>query len=393
MQSKASLTLLLLLAACVPANLAANSYRTHFSAEFSAEQAIATATIVVEQKTQILRELNMRADPDRYAVLKYDGKVNHSAGRLIWQVPHTGGRLSYTVKIDSPRGDAFDARHTSTWALLRLDDLFPAARARTVKDAVSESTLTISGPANWSFESPYGNVRGVTKTLPVTRNYNRPKGWLLGGDIGTRRTTIGDRKIAISAPKGIGFGRLETIAFLQWTLPEFVEVFTELPAQILVVGAPHVMWRGGLSAPGSIFLHVDRPLISENATSTPLHELAHIAGLTNAAPGGDWIVEGLAEYYSLLILLRTGGISEQRFTGTLEDLKDWADREHGKLTDPSSGANTAFAVLHLHQLAGRLESAGSSIDELVRRLLKAPEISVAAFARISAQLLNDGNAD
>jgi hypothetical protein len=389
MQSKASLTLLLLLAACVPQNLAANSYRTHFSAEFSAEQAIATATVIVEQKTHILRELNMRADPERYAVVKYDGKVSHSDGRLLWQIPHTGGRLTYTVKIDSPRGDAFDARHTSTWTLLRLDDLFPAARARTLKDAASESTLTISGPANWSFESPYGDVGRVTKTLPVTRNYNRPKGWLLGGEIGTRRTTIGDRKIAISAPKGIGFGRLEAIAFLQWTLPEFVEVFSDLPSQVLVVGAPHVMWRGGLSAPGSIFLHVDRPLISENATSTPLHELAHIAGLTNAAAGADWIVEGLAEYYSLLILRRTGGISEQRFTDTLADLKDWSDREHGKLTDPSSGANTASAVLHLHQLAGRLERAGSSIDELVRRLLRAPRISIEAFESISTQLLDD----
>ena len=48
--------------------------------------------------------------------------------------------------------------------------------------------------------------------------------------------------------------------------------------RLLIVSAGDPMWRGGLSGPSSMFLHSDRPLISENRTSTLLHELgAHRA--------------------------------------------------------------------------------------------------------------------
>ena len=59
------------------------------------------------------------------------------------------------------------------------------------------------------------------------------------------------------------------------------------------------MWRGGLSAPQSLFVHSDRPLISENATSTLLHEVMHLALGIRAAEQFDWIVEGLASYFAL----------------------------------------------------------------------------------------------
>jgi hypothetical protein len=44
--------------------------------------------------------------------------------------------------------------------------------------------------------------------------------------------------------------------------------------------------------PASLFLHPDRPLISENRTSTLLHELVHIALGVRGDEESDWIVEG-----------------------------------------------------------------------------------------------------
>jgi hypothetical protein len=66
---------------------------------------------------------------------------------------------------------------------------------------------------------------------------------------------------------------------------------------MLIVSAGDPMWRGGLSGPSSMFLHSDRPLISENRTSTLLHELGHIALGIRGDEESDWIVEGLAEHY------------------------------------------------------------------------------------------------
>ena len=98
--------------------------------------------------------------------------------------------------------------------------------------------------------------------------------------------------------------RLDLLTFLHWTLPELSRTFTDLPERILIAGAPNGMWRGGLSAPASLYMHVGRPVVSENRTSTVLHELIHLAGFHSAAEGADWIVEGVPEYYSLLLLKR-----------------------------------------------------------------------------------------
>ena len=307
--------------------------------------------------------------------------------RMIWSPPATGGSLRYTVNIDHRRGDAFDAKHESTWVLMRLGDLFPTAKVRTRKGASSHSSVALTGPAGWGFESRYGSL-ATSKSLPSSeRNFTRPTGWLVGGKIGTRRDVIGGRRVAVSAPIGSGVRRLDTLAFLSWTLPPLADAFPGLPKRILIAGAPQKMWRGGLSAPGSIYQHADRPLISENGTSTLIHELVHLAGMHSAADGADWIVEGVAEYYSLLILKRSGGISVKRFDAAIDKLQNWVDRENGTLHDPSKGVDTAAAVLTLHALAAELQAAGSHIDHLISHLLAGETITEASLIEGASILL------
>ena len=56
------------------------------------------------------------------------------------------------------------------------------------------------------------------------------------------------------------------LAFLRWNLPALVDIFPDFPERVLVVSAGDPMWRGGLSGPGSLYIHAERPLISGNGT-------------------------------------------------------------------------------------------------------------------------------
>ena len=363
-------------------------YQADFDATFTEKSDEVTASITIRQDNGQLKSLNFKAPQSAYQLVSADGEAKRENDRLIWQVPPGGGTLHYTYRVDSPRGDGFDAKHTSQWTLLRLGDLFPPATARLQKGAGSMSSVFLQGPPDWSFESRYGSLHAERKILDNTdRGFNRPTGWLVGGLLGTRRDVIAGHNFVVSAPIDGGMQRMDVLAFLNWTVPTLNDILPELPSHVLVVGAPEIMWRGGLSAPNSIYLHVDRPLVSENGTSTLLHELVHMAGVHSAAPGADWIVEGLAEYYAIEVMQRSGGLSPARFQATLNDLQDWVEKDNGRLSDPSSGANTAAAVLLLHDLHNELAAAGAQMDDHLHQLLEAPEISVASLTEIAAELL------
>src|SRR3546814_3722824 len=90
------------------------------------------------------------------------------------------------------------------------------------------------------------------------------------------------------------------------------EAFGDLPRKVLIVSAGDPMWHGGLSGPRSLFVHADRPLISENGSSTLMHEMVHVVTGLRAVSGDDWIVEGIAEYYSMVLINRSGMLSDAR---------------------------------------------------------------------------------
>ena len=384
---KVLLSILLLVSGCVQADKrAAPTYDVTFEAQFSQSKPVATVTLRIKQTRHLLTQIDLNAPKARYTLNSDSKKSRRDGQRIVWNVPKTGGALIYTVQVDQQKGDAYDAKHTKDWAIMRLGDLFPPAKVRSKKGARSESTLKLLGPNSWRFETPYGKADEPLK-ITSDRNFARPTGWLVAGQVGSRRSTVAGHDVSVVAPKGAGFHRMDVLAFLNFTLPTVASIYPDLPKSIMVVGAPSIMWRGGLSAPNSLYMHVDRPLVSENGTSTLLHELGHLGGLHSAAPGSDWIVEGLAEYYALESLRRSGGITDTRYNTTLEKLKAWADREDGALTDPSKGANTAAAVLHFHALQQKLQQAGHSLDDVVPRLIDNPPIASKTLTEIVDSLL------
>jgi hypothetical protein len=165
------------------------------------------------------------------------------------------------------------------------------------------------------------------------------------------------------------------LALLRWTLPVSQNIFKMLPDRLLVVGAGDPLWRGGLSGPRSLFIHADRPLITAKGTSPLLHEIIHTVMRARSGRGGDWIIEGLAELYSLELLVRSGTISHERYTKTLAKLEQRGQGVTKLRLRSSSGAVTARAVSILHKLDQQIREKTLdkvSLDDVLRAMAAAP---------------------
>ena len=172
--------------------------------------------------------------------------------------------------------------------------------------------MTFDLPARWTAISEYSAVRKPIVISRPERRFDEPAGWIAIGSLGVRRETIAGIRVAIAGPEGEDVRRMDMLALLGWTLPELVTILPHDFARLTIVSAGDPMWRGGLSAPASLFIHADRPMISENATSSLLHEVMHTTMPVDSRDGYDWITEGLAEYYSIELLRRGRAITEER---------------------------------------------------------------------------------
>jgi predicted metalloprotease with PDZ domain len=231
--------------------------------------------------------------------------------------------------------------------LPRGDDLVPPVQVRASKGADSRVRLRFVLPTGWTnVDTPYLRSRDGKSFVVVNpeRSFDRPVGWMIAGAVGTRREQFGDTEVSVAGPKGDVVRRNDMLAFFNGLMPEFERAFGELPSKLLIVSAGDPMWRGGMSGPRSLFLHADRPLISENGTSTLTHELTHVITRIRGADGDDWIAEGLAEYYSIELLRRADLLSDAR----ADKAQAWM-ANHGRgiktLTrNRSQGPRTARAV-------------------------------------------------
>lgn len=367
--------LLVLTLVSVPAVAVAEEtlYQMDYRFRLRPDRSLAVVVIDLRQPRNLLREVRFRRLPDWHRDFTADGELEITDAAIIWRPPDEGGRLKLVSSIDHRRGrGGYDSRITNDWAIFRGDDLVPPAAVRTLKGARAQARLQVDAPEGWSVVTPFPqDEEGWYLIDDPERNFDRPVGWMAAGRLGVRRDTADGVKLAIAAPAGQGVRRMDMLAFLNWNLPALKQVFPGFPGRLLIVSAGDPMWRGGLSGPKSLFIHGDRPLISENGTSTLLHELVHLAQGYSADPGGDWIVEGVAEYYSIEIMRRSGTLSPNRAARALATVSRWGDQAVGLRTDRSRGAVTARAVSLLARLDEEMrERSGgeSSLDDVVRAL-------------------------
>jgi len=366
------------------------SYRISYIVEPHPAEGAVDVTLRLSQSRSLLRELTMRPD-DRISKIEADGNLVSDDTGIHWNPPQSGGTMSWRVAVANRRnGDGYDAWLGVDFGLFRAEDVIPRASSRTLKGATSETWLSFQLPPKWSVVTQYFSEGGQIKVDAPERRFDQPSGWFVLGSLGVRREHIAGMRVAVAGPVGHAVRRLDTIALLNWTLPELARLLPELPPRLTIVSAGEPMWRGGLSAPQSLYLHAERPLISENATSTLLHEVLHMSlGLTSR-DGYDWIVEGFAEYYSLQLLHRSGTISDSRFAAAQADIADWAKTASNLCGPTSTGATTALAVTVLDALNKEIleKSAGeSSLDDVARELWRLDEKADLALLIAAARKL------
>ncbi len=264
-----------------------------------------------------------RIDPNRHTAFSGDGVVTEVDGAVEWVPPANGGRLEYTFKIDHLRDSrTYDGRGARTWAIFRGDDLVPPARSRFVDGTRTHARIQFLMPEKWKVASPHPLVRGNAYRIEGgERAFTRPTGWFALGDLGVIREDVGETKVSIAGPVRHGLHRMDILALLRLTLPELNKIRGEPLERLLVVGAGDPMWRGGLSGPGSVYIHSERPLISADGTSPLLHELVHTSMSAQADDDADWIVEGMAEYFSMELLRRVDAVSAERIENALDEIR------------------------------------------------------------------------
>jgi hypothetical protein len=75
-----------------------------------------------------------------------------------------------------------------------------------------------------------------------------------------------------------------------------------------------------------------------------MHEVVHTALGLRPVDGYDWIIEGLAEYYSIELLKRGNAITKSRATRAFDQQKQWGERAKSLCGAESTAATTALAV-------------------------------------------------
>lgn len=335
----------------------------------------ALAELRLGDGARAVRELRLKVDPALHLDFDGGGRLSRDDGDVVWDPPAGGGSLTWFARLEHERSKgAFDALITDRWALFRGGDVFPPAAVRTVKDARSDSRLVVNVPSGWEVVTPYASDdSGEFPFENPERGFDRPTGWIIAGHLGIRRAFIADTRVAIAAPEESGLRRMDMMAFLYWNLPTLREIFPDMPGRIVLVGADDPMWRGGLSGPDSLYVHADRPMISENGTSTLLHELVHVAMGPRGSDNDDWIVEGIAEYYSMRVLYRSGTLGYRRTQLTREMLEEWGEDVDDLFVRRADGPVTARAAILFSDLAREIKqtTGGSCIFDNVAQALVA----------------------
>jgi hypothetical protein len=330
------------------AQVPTRTYELDYRIEMQPEAAVAVVTVSLSGE-RLPSRLEFTIDPQRHRNFRSKDALTVGERTVSWSPHGKRSQLRYEFAVNHERSrGAYDSLLQGDWAIFRGDKLVPAVKVTALKGMQSKARISFVLPKGWSVVTTQGNpANSALEFDQADRRFDRPTGWILAGKLGRRVERIAGVTTTVAAPVGEEARRQDALAFLNWNLPRLVEVFPGFPKRLLIVTAGDPMWRGGLSGPSSLFIHSDRPLISENRTSTLLHELTHVAMGIRASDKSDWIVEGFAEYYSLEILRRSGGISESRYREALKRLEKWSRGAHSVRVDRSTGAVTAKAVVLL----------------------------------------------
>jgi hypothetical protein len=374
---------------------AEHSYQLRYRADLSQSPRYALVRIELSDNSGV-SAIDFNLDEAFHSELKASGELTLKNGRALWHPPSNNAWLSLNVQLPHKRDSGgFDALREDDFTIFRGDDLIPAAVVRGRKGISSQATLQFTLPQHWTSVNSGWPKQDDERTFTIDnpeRRFDRPTGWFIAGKLGTRREYLAGTHVVVSGPTGQGLRRLDVLSFVLFNWPTLQQIVGDMPPKVLLVMAGDPMWRGGLSGPNSLFVHADRPMVSENGTSTLLHELVHTLTRISGAQDDDWIAEGLAEYYSYTILHRAGGLSDARLARVKRWLADWSREVKTLRGGPSSGRRTARAALLLGELDTEIRQrtqGDKSLDDATRAMMQQGKVSLTQLRDIVAQLTGE----
>ncbi|WP_027619230.1 hypothetical protein [Pseudomonas sp. Pse1] len=338
------------------------------------------------------------ADGSRYSDFKADGQWQLTPGKVtrgLWRPAADKASLTYKVRISQPRkNNTFEARMTPSWALLRGDDLVPAARLDQQDGIELVSRLAFELPSGWkSVETAWPRIgKNRFRVDNVSRLFDRPTGWMLAGNLGTRRTRLGETEVTVASPRGQGMRRMDVLTLLTFVWPQVQAVYPRHPGKVLIVGAGDPMWRGSTAGYESIYLHSRLPLVSESGSSPLLRELAQMFGRISDDDRSDWISEGFADFYAVELLRRAGGMSDERYQVLHDNLLKVGGKVSSLRGEQASAAQVARAVVLLQELDReiRLQTRNKrSLDDLLHSVMRLDKVSTKEFVTLAESIIGE----
>jgi len=337
-------------------------------------------------------------DGSHYSDFKADGQWQLSPGkhtRGVWRPIADKASLTYRVRISHGRkSGSFDTRMTPTWALMRGDDLVPAAKLDQQDGIELVSRLEFELPNGWnSVETSWPRIgKNKFRIDNVSRLFDRPTGWMLAGHLGTRRTRLGETEVTVASPLGQGMRRMDVLTLLTFVWPQVQAVFPRHPSKLLIVGANDPMWRGSLAARESIYLNTRLPLVSENGSSALVRELAQVFGRINDKQRSDWISEGFAEYYAIELVRRAGGMSDERYASLQKKLARDSQKVSTLRGEQVNSAQVGKAVLLLTELDQeiRIKTRNKrSLDDVLRGAMRLESVDTKEFVQLAESVIGE----
>jgi predicted metalloprotease with PDZ domain len=339
-----------------------------------------------------IRSFRLVFRDDRTSDVTGTGSLAWHGRTLLWTPGGPYAHLRYRVSIPRtrPPGPRFDSYATRDWVATRALHLFPEINVHFhegTRAAAARARLVFRLPRGWrsaAAQEPLGD--GVFAVDEPGKQFARPRGWFLLGNIRQYRRRIAGMQLTVAQAPGAAVDARRLLRLYAHTVPLLADILGPPPARLLVVSAPDPMWRGGLSGEDSFFVNGRIPLRSADKTSSYLHELFHVWQPFRPAPDGRWVSEGLAEYYSLVLPYRAGRLSERTFARGVSLFARYGrwgvDLSHTR--DPAALNNSApFLMYWLDQEIRGATDGQRSLDDVVRSLAReAGTLTTASFLRV-----------
>ncbi|AIR89988.1 hypothetical protein [Pseudomonas cremoricolorata] len=328
-----------------------------------------------------------------YSDFHADGQWQRQGTRGVWQPGPGKSQLSYRVRLDQPAANGvFTSRITPHWAVFRGEQLVPTARLDQQDGTELVARLSFTLPEGWkSVETAWPRIgKHKFRIDTVSRLFDRPTGWILAGNLGSRRARLGETEVTVAAPQGQGMRRMDTLTLLTVVWPQAQAIFPRTPGKLLVVGARDGMWRGASVGYQSIFLHSNRALIDDSGASPLLRDVVQVFTQVRDRERSDWLSESLNQHYAVELLRRAGGISDDRYQVLQVRLQKQASAVTTLRGEQASAAQVARGVLLLQALDSEIRihtHAKRSLDDVVRALMRLSSVSTEEFVQISESVL------